>query len=101
MTARTNGIYVRLEQALGEPKIMILLCQGAGGLWTGLEGPHLIGGQALIRSHGPPRSGMGGVDTTANTYDSHGCPFRSKAKGVANHRDGGRDPTELEHQFNR
>ncbi len=36
------------------------------------------------------------VDTTSNFYDSHGRPFRSrKAKGVANHRDGGCDPTEL------
>ena len=35
------------------------------------------------------------VHTTSNTYDSHGRPFRSKAKGVTNHRDGGRDPTEL------
>jgi len=42
-----------------------------------------------------------GVHTTSHFYDSHGRPFRSKAKGVANHRDGGYDPTELEHQFNR
>jgi hypothetical protein len=37
-----------------------------------------------------------GVDTTSDSYDCHGRPFRShKAKGVANHRDGGCDPTEL------
>ena len=37
-----------------------------------------------------------GVDTTSDFYDSRGRPFRSrKAKGVANHRDGGCDPTEL------
>ena len=36
-----------------------------------------------------------GVNTTGDFYDSHGRPFRSKAKGVANHRNGGCDPTEL------
>jgi len=37
-----------------------LLCQGAGGLWTGLGWATPSGGQALIRSHGPPKGG--GVD---------------------------------------
>jgi hypothetical protein len=32
------------------------------------------------------------IHTTSDFYDSHGRPFRI---GVANHRDGGRDPTEL------
>ncbi len=41
--------------------IMILLCQGAGGLWTGLGWATPVGGHALIRSHGPPK-GLGGVD---------------------------------------
>ncbi len=41
---------------------MNLLCQGAGGLWTGLGGATPGGGQALIRSHGPPRKRVGGVD---------------------------------------
>ena len=36
---------------------MNLLCQGAGGLWTGLGWATPVGGQALIRSHGPPRLG--------------------------------------------
>ena len=40
--------------------VMNLLCQGAGGLWTGLGWATRFGGQALIRSHGPPRGG--GVD---------------------------------------
>ncbi len=40
---------------------MNLLCQGAGGLWTGLGWATRVGGQALIRSHGPPRL-VGGVD---------------------------------------
>jgi len=40
---------------------MNLLCQGAGGLWTGLGWVTPSGGQALIRSHGPPRL-VGGVD---------------------------------------
>ncbi len=39
--------------------IMILLCQGAGGLWTGLGWVTPGGGQALIRSHGPPMGGWG------------------------------------------
>jgi len=39
---------------------MNLLCQGAGGLWTGLGWATPSGGQALIRSHGPPKDG--GVD---------------------------------------
>ena len=43
------------------PHIMILLCQGAGGLWTGLGWATSWDGQALIRSHGPPRL-VGGVD---------------------------------------
>jgi hypothetical protein len=95
---------------------MILLCQGAGGLWTGLGWATPGGGQAPIRSHGPPRL-VGGVDrslqptveidrcchmcvgmsvdTTSYTYDSHGRPFRIRPEGWQNHRDGGRDPTEL------
>ena len=36
------------------------------------------------------------VHTTSNTYDSHGRPFRIRPEGWQNHRDGGRDPTELE-----
>ena len=39
----------------GYAHIMNLLCQGAGGLWTGLGWATPCGGQALIRSHGPPR----------------------------------------------
>ena len=36
------------------------------------------------------------VDTTSDTYDSHRRPFLLlTGEGVANHRDGGRDPTEL------
>jgi len=38
---------------------MNLLCQGAGGLWTGLGGATPVGGQALIRSHGPPNWWVG------------------------------------------
>jgi hypothetical protein len=36
------------------------------------------------------------VHTTSNFYDSHRRPFLLlTGEGVANHRDGGRDPTEL------
>ena len=36
------------------------------------------------------------ADTTSNTYDSHRRPFLLlTGEGVANHRDGGCDPTEL------
>ena len=31
-----------------QPYIMNLLCQGAGGLWTGLGGPHLVVGRLLL-----------------------------------------------------
>ena len=46
---------------------MILLCQGAGGLWTGLGGATPVGGQALIRSHGPPRLGGWGRQVIIRT----------------------------------
>ena len=32
--------------------MILLCCQGAGRLWTGLVGATPVGGQALIRSHG-------------------------------------------------
>jgi hypothetical protein len=38
---------------------MILLCQGAGGLWTGLGWVTPCGGQAPISPHGPPRGWWG------------------------------------------
>jgi len=47
---------------------MNLLCQGAGGLWTGLGWVTPVGGQALIRSHGPPRRGW--VGSTGHYEDS-------------------------------
>ena len=47
---------------------MILLCQVAGGLWTGQGRVTPFGGQALIRSHGPPRTVW--VGSTGHYQDS-------------------------------
>ena len=46
---------------------MNLLCQGAGGLWTGLGWATPVGGQARIRSHGPPRMGGWGRQVIIKT----------------------------------
>jgi hypothetical protein len=48
---------------------MILLCQGAGRLWTGLGGATPVGGQALIRSHG--RRGCGRVRVDRSLEGQH------------------------------
>jgi len=44
-------------------------CQGAGGLWTGLGWATPVGGQARIRSHGPPRL-LGGAGRSTTTLRS-------------------------------
>jgi len=48
----------------------LLCCQGAGGLWTGLGWVTPVGGQALIRSHGPPRRRR--VGSTGHYQDNAG-----------------------------
>ena len=48
----------------------LVCCQIAGGLWTGLGWATPVGGQALIRSHGPPRRGW--VGSTGHYQDNAG-----------------------------
>jgi hypothetical protein len=50
------------------PGLNLLCCQVAGGLWTGLGWATPVGGQALIRSHGPLSGGQ--VGPTGQFEDS-------------------------------
>ena len=50
----------------------LVCCQVAGGLWTGLGWATPVGGQARIRSHGPPRLG-GWVDRSLSGQHQMVC----------------------------